>query len=538
MAPTDVSRRRFIRNAGIGAASLAAFGPLTFTRTRGPRPNILYIMADDHACQAISCYGSKINKTPNIDRIAQEGVRFNQSFCTNSVCAPSRAVLLTGKYSHLNSVRENGDVFDGSQETFPKILQRAGYATAIFGKWHLTSDPTGFDYWNILPGQGLYYNPDFIEMGTRSRRDGYATDLITDYGINWIRQQKSGRPFCAILHHKAPHRNWMPDARHLSMYEEDDLPVPETFADDYATRSDAARQQEMQIARHMTLSTDLKYEPDTTKELVTAADRRDLRDWSMMLKRLTDEQRAAWRAAYDPRNEVFRKSGLTGDALARWKYQRYIRDYVRCIASIDDNVGRTLDFLDESGLSENTIVVYTSDQGFYLGEHGWFDKRFMYEESLRMPLLVRYPAEITPRVSNDMVLNLDFAPTFLDYAGVSVPDDMQGESLRSVLKGATPATWRRSMYYHYYEYPGWHMVKRHYGVRTKRFKLIHFYYDIDAWEMYDLQTDPHELNNIYNDPRYASERAELAAELDRLRHKYKDTDEKRFLPPPGVRRNR
>ena len=311
MAPTDVSRRRFIRNAGIGAASLAAFGPLTFTRTRGPRPNILYIMADDHACQAISCYGSKINKTPNIDRIAQEGVRFNQSFCTNSVCAPSRAVLLTGKYSHLNSVRENGDVFDGSQETFPKILQRAGYATAIFGKWHLTSDPTGFDYWNILPGQGLYYNPDFIEMGTRSRRDGYATDLITDYGINWIRQQKSGRPFCAILHHKAPHRNWMPDARHLSMYEEDDLPVPETFADDYATRSDAARQQEMQIARHMTLSTDLKYEPDTTKELVTAADRRDLRDWSMMLKRLTDEQRAAWRAAYDPRNEVFRKSGLT-----------------------------------------------------------------------------------------------------------------------------------------------------------------------------------------------------------------------------------
>ena len=537
MAATSVSRRRFIRDMSLGAASLAltdAFPRFSFGKTRGSRPNILYIMSDDHAYQAISCYGGGINKTPNLDRLAAQGVRFSNSFCTNSVCAPSRAVLLTGKYSHLNGVIDNVETFDGAQETFPKILQRGGYTTAVFGKWHLKSDPTGFDYWNILPGQGLYYNPDFIEMGKRTRRPGYVTDLITDDFINWIRRQKSGTPFCALLHHKAPHRNWMPDLKHLSMYEGEEIPLPETFNDDYSTRSDAARLQEMRIADHLTLSTDLKFEPDTTGGSVSKEDRANLRDWGMMFRRLDEEQQKAWRAAYGPRNEAFRKSGLKGESLARWKYDRYIKDYLRCIASIDDNVGRVLDYLDQSGLAENTIVIYTSDQGFYLGEHGWFDKRFMYEESLRMPLLVRYPAEVRPRVSGEMVLNLDFAPTFLDYAGASIPEEMQGESLRGVLQGKTPGDWRKSIYYHYYEYPGWHMVKRHYGVRTERFKLMHFYYDIDAWEMYDLQNDPHELNNIYADPRYAGTVAELKTELERLRRKYKDTDEKRFLPKKGA----
>ena len=538
MPTSSVSRRRFIRDMGLGAASLALLPPFTLNKTRAPRPNILYIMSDDHAYQAISCYGTGLNKTPNIDRLAQEGVRFSRSFCTNSVCAPCRAVLLTGKYSHLNGVLDNVLAFDGAQETFPKILQRAGYSTALFGKWHLKSDPTGFDYWNILPGQGVYYNPDFIDMGKRIRRPGYVTDLITGDCINWIRQQKSGKPFCALLHHKAPHRNWMPDLKHLSMFEGEDLPVPGTFDDDYATRSDAARRQEMRIADHLTLSTDLKFEPDTTSGMVSPADRANLRDWGMMFRRLDEDQKKAWQAAYGPRNEEFKKAGLKGEALARWKYERYIKDYLRCIASIDENVGRVLDYLDQSGLAENTIVVYTSDQGFYLGEHGWFDKRFMYEESLRMPLLVRYPAEVRPRVSNDMVLNLDFAPTFLDYAGASIPEEMQGDSMRGVLGGKTPENWRKSIYYHYYEYPGWHMVKRHYGVRTDRFKLMHFYYDIDAWEMYDLQNDPHELNNIYADPRYAGTVAELKTELERLRRKYKDTDEKKFLPKEGEVRDR
>jgi arylsulfatase A-like enzyme len=529
MATSRMTRRKFMRDVGVGAASLALLPPLS-SRRAARRPNILYIMSDDHAYQSISCYGSKINRTPNIDRLAKDGVRFTRSFCTNSVCAPCRAVLLTGKYSHLNGVIDNNVGFDGTQETFPKILQHAGYTTGLFGKWHLRSNPTGFDYWNILPGQGLYYNPDFIEMGKRSRREGYVTDLITGDCLNWVSQQKPGKPFCALLHNKAPHRNWMPDEKHLSMFEGEDLPLPETFNDDYASRSDAARQQEMRIADHLTMSTDLKFEPDTTSELVPAADRADFRAWMTMLDRLNEEQRKAWREAYGPRNEAFKNSGLSGDALVKWKYEQYIKDYLRCIASIDDNVGRVLDYLDESGLAENTIVIYTSDQGFYLGEHGWFDKRFMYEESLRMPLIIRYPVEIKPRVADEMVLNLDFAPTFLDYAGVSIPAEMQGESMREILRGAMPKEWRQSMYYHYYEYPGWHAVKRHYGIRTGRFKLIHFYYDIDAWELYDLQSDPHELNNLYGNPQYAATIAGLKDELERLRRRYKDTDEKKFLP--------
>ncbi len=501
----------------------------SFLLSQPQRPNILFIMTDDHAFQALSCYGSRINQTPNLDRIANEGMRFNRSFCTNSICAPSRAVLLTGKYSHVNGQIDNIVTFDGSQETFPKLLQQAGYQTAVIGKWHLKSDPTGFDYWNVLPDQGAYYNPDFITMGERKRYIGYATDLITDFSLEWLEQRDPNKPFCLLLHHKAPHRNWMPNTKHLTLYDDVEIPLPETFDDDYNTRSDAARQQEMTITKHMELAYDLKVPAEGGESNLKGLDLNFYRD----LQRMTPEQRQAWDAAYEPKNEAFKKANLQGKDLDNWKYQRYIKDYLRCVAAVDENVGRVLDYLEKNGLAENTIVVYTSDQGFYLGEHGWFDKRFMYEESLRLPLLVRYPQEIKKgAVNEDMVLNLDFAPTFLDYAGVKIPKNMQGRSLRKVLVGKTPKDWREAIYYHYYEYPAWHMVKRHYGIRTERYKLIHFYYNIDAWEFYDLQTDPHELSNRYDDPAYQKIIPQLKAQLEKLRKQYADSDEltKRFLP--------
>ena len=476
-----LDRRDFLKTISLGTATLAVPSWLHAKEVPGYRPNIIFIMADDHASHALSCYGSRINKTPNLDRLAKEGMCFNNCFCTNSICAPSRAVILTGKYSHLNGVIDNRKSFDGSQQTFPKLLQKAGYQTAMIGKWHLKAEPSGFDYWNVLPGQGKYHNPTFIEMGQRKKYTGYVSDLITDFCLDWLKNRNSDKPFCLMYHHKAPHRNWQPDEKHAKMYEDVDVPVPETFNDDYKTRSDAARQQEMTIAHHLRVPGDTKIRPPES---------------------------------------------LAGQALKHWKYQRYIKDYLACIASVDDNVGRLLDYLDKAGLTENTIVIYTSDQGFFLGDHGWFDKRFMYEHSLRMPLLVRYPKEIKPgSVSEDIVLNLDFAPTFLDFAGFAVPVDMQGRSLRSLLKGKTPKSWRTSMYYHYYEYPGAHMVKRHFGVRTQRYKLIHFYYDIDAWELYDLAKDPNELNNLYGNPAYVDITRKLKAELERLRKQHGDSDE-------------
>ncbi len=459
-------------------------------------------MTDDHASHALSCYGSKINKTPNLDRIAKEGMLFKNCFCTNSICQPSRAVILTGKYSHINGAIDNKGRFDNRQQTFPKLLQKAGYETAVVGKWHLDREPTGFDYWNILIGQGPYYNPPMIENGKQVKHSGYTTDIITDHCLKWLKDRKSDRPFCLLYHHKAPHRNWQPGPKYLHMYDDVKIPEPETLFDDYSGRGTAAREQDMSIAKTMN-NNDLK--------LVAP-------------KNLTPEQKKLWDAAYEPKNEAFRRANLKGKDLVRWKYQRYIKDYLRCIASVDDNVGRVLDYLDESGLAENTVVMYTGDQGFYLGDHGWFDKRFMYEESLRMPFLVRYPKEIkSGSVNNDIVLNLDFAPTFLDFAGVAKPADMQGHSIRLLLQNKTLKDWRKSMYYHYYEYPAVHSVKRHYGVRTKRYKLIHFYHDIDEWELYDLEKDPKELNNVYNNPAYPDEVKKLKAELKRLRIKYKDT---------------
>ncbi len=447
----------------------------------GARPNIIFIMSDDHSAGALSCYGSRINQTPHLDRLAQEGMRFTNCFCTNSLCAPSRTVILTGTYSHVNGVIDNRARFDPGRQTFPALLRQAGYETAVIGKWHLKSEPAGFDYWNVLPGQGRYHNPTFVEMGHRKKHEGYVTDIITDLCIEWLKNRRVGKPFLLMCHHKAPHRNWQPDRKHAHLYVGKDIPTPMTFNDNYKTRSDAARQQRMTIAEDLKVPGDTKVEPPPQ---------------------------------------------LKGPALTNWKYQRYIKDYLRCVASVDDNVGRLLDYLEASGLGRNTLVVYTSDQGFFLGDHGWFDKRFMYEQSLRMPLLVRWPKRITGgAVNDDIVLNLDFAETFLDVAGVPVPGWMQGRSLKPLLLGNTPADWRTAMYYHYYEYPGAHSVKRHYGIRTERYKLIHFYYDIDAWELYDLQNDPNELNNLYGRPEYEALAEKLKAQLRRLQGKYGDSDE-------------
>lgn len=508
-----MKRRKFMQTLGFGAAALAYTG----CKSKGsgikalPDPNIIFIMTDDHAAQAISSYGSKLNKTPNIDRIAAEGMRFNNCFCTNSICAPSRAVILTGKHSHLNGVRDNRQEFDGTQQTFPKLLQERGYKTAMIGKWHLKSSPTGFDYWNILPGQGNYYNPELIDMGEKKQYPGYVTDIVTDIALDFIKErQDTAEPFMLMLHHKAPHRNWQPALRHLNKYDDVDFPEPETLFDDYATRSAAAREQEMTLREHMQVEYDLKMGDAP--------------------ERMTAEQKTVWETAYGPKKEAFRKAQPEGDELVRWKYKRYMEDYLGCIAGVDENVGRLLDYLEQSGLAKNTIVIYTSDQGFYLGEHGWFDKRFMYEESLRMPLIIRYPG-LTPSENRELVCNLDFAPTFLGFAGLKKPDDMQGMNMDRLILGHKSAEWRQSIYYHYYEFPAVHMAKRHYGVRTKRFKLMHFYYDIDAWELFDLQKDPQELNNVYANPAYADVVEELKVELKRLRKKYGDSEEldKRFL---------
>jgi arylsulfatase A-like enzyme len=504
------TRREFLKAAGGvwasgGLLGLAGCGGRQ-GRPRQEKPNILFIMTDDHAAHAIGCYGSRINKTPNIDRIAKEGMRFSNCFCTNSICAPSRAVILTGKYSHLNGVIDNNVEFDGGQETFVKLLQKGGYETAVIGKWHLKSEPTGFDHYEILTGswgQGEYFDPLFSVDGREEKTKGYVTDIITDKCIGWLKKRKKDKPFCLLYHHKAPHRNWQPDAKHARMYEDVEIPEPETFNDDYATRCDAARQQEMMIEHHLTPG-DLKVAPP--KEMPGE----DLPGW---------ENKGVHGEYWSPSMELY------GQELKKWKYQRFIKDYLRCVASVDDNVGRMLKFLDKAGLAEDTVVIYTSDNGFYLGEHGWFDKRFMYEESLRMPLIVRYPGVIEAGgVNEDMVLNLDFAPTLLGFAGVPMPEDMQGESFSRLLQGQAAGDWRESMYYHYYEYPGWHAVKRHYGVRTKKYKLIHFYYDIDAWELYDLQKDPHELNNVYGDAGYADVVKQLKDELEQLRRRFKDTD--------------
>ena len=460
------------------------------------KPNIIFIMSDDHAAHAMSCYGSRINTTPNLDRIANEGMRFDNCFCTNSICAPSRATILTGLYNHKNGVKTLGDKFDSNQTTIQRILGENGYQTALIGKWHLghgpNHDPQDFDYWHIFPGQGDYHDPMMIEMGEEKQIKGYATDLVTDMSIDWIEKRDKNKPFMLMCHHKAPHRPWDPDEKHMHLYEDIDIPEPETFHDDYSGKASAAKEAKMRIDRDL-MKRDVKVDPP---------------------------------------------EGLSDAELKSWYYQRYIKDYLRCVASIDDNVGRLLDYLDEEDLTEDTIVVYTSDQGFFLGDHGWYDKRFMYEESLRMPFIVRYPRVIKPgTVTEDFALNVDFPETFLDFAGIDIPHHMQGSSLKPVMEGETPDGWQDSMYYRYWEHLSIeHRVQAHYGIRTKDYKLIYYYGEalgnkdaIDEprtpeWELFDLKKDPIEMKNVYHDLEYQDAVRMLKKELYRLKEKVDDTE--------------
>lgn len=501
------------------------------------RPNILFIMTDDHTTQAMSCYGGNLIETPNMDRIANEGIRFDNCYATNALSGPSRACILTGKFGHMNGFTDNASKFDGSQQTFPKLLQTAGYKTAMVGKWHLISEPQGFDFWSVVSGQeeqGDYYSPEFVEMGQQITEPGYVTDVITDKAIKFIDEVADEAPFMVMLHQKAPHRNWMPAPHHLGMFNDTVFPEPETLFDDYSTRGDAARSQDMSIAHTLKNDWDLKL---LTREEILAGNNRLYNVYT----RMPEEVQHKWDSVYAPRIAEYRSGKLKDKELVRWKYQQYMRDYLATVMSVDENIGRVLDHLEKIGKLDNTIIVYTSDQGFFLGEHGWFDKRFMYEECQRMPFIVRYPRSIKAgSTTSAIAMNIDFGPTFLDYAGVEVPADMQGRSLKPVLdaEGQIPSDWREAAYYHYYEYPAEHSVKRHYGIRTADCKLIHFYNDVDQWEMYDMNADPKELNNVYDDPAYASKRVQMHELLDKVQQQYADTDpcEKEIVMFKGDRR--
>ena len=477
------------------------------------RPNIIFIMSDDHAFHAISAYGSKVNETPHLDRLAKEGMRFDRAFVVNSICTPSRATILTGKYSHLNGVPVFNR-FDGSQATVAKMLQRGGYHTAMVGKWHLGSEPTGFDHWIILPGQGAYNNPAFITPEGRKTIEGYVTDVITDLGMEAIKQRPKEKPFFLMLHHKAPHRDWTPDEKNRAKFANRKIPEPPTLWDDYSTRTDALQENQQTTAKDLTRR-DLKLEPPA-----------DLRG----------PQRNQWLNVKPMEVEIEvngEKRTLTGRELAAWKYQRYMQDYLACVQGIDDNMGRLLDWLGKEGLLENTVIFYTADNGFFLGDHGMYDKRFMYEESLRVPLLVRWPGAVKAGATTEaFALNLDFAKTFLDIAGLKGPEEMQGRSLVPILKGNKPADWRDSFYYRYYHDPGHHNTRAHYGVRTDRYKLI-YYWKKDQWELFDLEKDPLELRNVYNDPAYARTVVDMKAELLRLKDEVKDEDQFAEEQPGG-----
>jgi arylsulfatase A-like enzyme len=497
----------------IAAAGLVAG---TARPAAAQRPNIIFMMSDDHAAHAISAYGSRVNQTPNLDRLAREGMLLKNAFVTNSICTPSRAVILTGQYSHLNGVPVFNR-FDSSRMTMAKLMQQSGYYTGMIGKWHLGSDPAGFDSWEILPGQGAYHDPLlYTATGEKTYTGRYVTDVTTDLGIDFIDKRPKNKPFFLMLHHKAPHRPWEPDAVHRAQFENRWIPEPESLWDAYETRTDALRENQQRVGADLTRR-DLKLEPPAG---------------------LDTAERTKW-LAVKPETVTITRDGkevtLTGEPLVRWKYQRYMRDYLATVQSIDDNVGRLLAYLDKNGLSRNTIVIYTSDQGFFLGDHGLYDKRFMYEESLRMPFLIRWPAAIKAgTTSAAMALNLDFAPTLLDAAGVAVPAEMQGRSLLPVLRGRTPADWRTSMYYRYYHDPGDHNTRAHYGVRTVTHKLI-YYWKKDQWELFDLVNDPMELHNLYGEPGQEKIAASLKSELQRLKQAVRDDDQfANEQPPQGV----
>lgn len=504
-----------------------AFGQKTVV---SKRPNIIFIMSDDHAYQAISAYDTRLIQTPNIDRLAKKGMLFTQACVTNSICAPSRATILTGKHCHVNGKVDNHFQFDTTNITFPQILQKAGYQTAMFGKLHFGNSPKGFDQFKILPDQGNYYNPDFITKNEGNIKvEGYVTDIITDMTLDWLqKERKPDQPFLLMYLHKAPHRSWLMAERHLEEFTNKTFPEPKTLFDDYSGRTSPAAEAEMNILRHMGWAGDNKILPEVMDELRIPEIGYDKIRYKHDMGRLNASQAENFRRAYSKINDDFKRNypTMTDEQKMRWKYQRYMQDYLGTIRAVDENVGRLLDYLEANNLSENTIIVYTSDQGFYLGEHGWFDKRFVYDESFRTPLLISWPGKTKPGSrSDELVQNLDFAQTFLDIAGVKAPGDMQGESLVPILTGQKGKWTRDAVYYHYYEYPAEHMVNRHYAIVTKDYKLIHYYYVEDQWELIDRKKDPLELKNFYNDPAYAKVRNELHARLEDLRKKYKDNDQ-------------
>lgn len=483
-----------------------------------PRPNIVIFFSDDLTCQALSCYGDErhLLQTPNIDRIAKQGLRFDRCLVTNSICGPSRATLLTGKYSHRNGFYNNANArFDGSQTTFPKLLQAAGYQTALFGKWHLGSTPTGFDKWQILPGQGIYYQPPMIRQsqtkpdGDKVATQGYVTDVITDLSVDWLTHRNPDQPFLLMCQHKAPHREWSPPLRHLGWDQDQPHAEPATLFEDLSHRVSAVREHDMGIRKTFSpLDVKLKLPPG-----------------------ISSEDQITWNAYYEPRNQAMLQANLSGDALVQWRYQRYMHDYLGCVKAIDDGVGKVLDTLESQGLKENTIVICTSDQGFFLGEHGWFDKRWIFEESLRTPCLIQWPGVIPAGSTNNSLVGLiDIAETCLDAANLPIPTEMQGRSWLPLLQGEAPPDWRKSHYYHYYEYPEPHHVRPHRGVVTDRYKLIE-YYDIGTgpteWELLDRLRDPKETRSYHSDPDYQSIVADLSQELTRLRSEFGDTE-----PPP------
>ena len=505
------------------------------------RPNILFIMSDDHAYQAISAYSDKLIQTPNIDRIADEGILFTNACVTNSICAPSRAVILTGKHSHLNGKIDNHAKFDTTQVTFPQLFQKAGYQTAMYGKLHFGNNPKGVDDFLILPGQGDYINPKFLGKEKDTVVTGYVSDVITDLTLNWFKTKRDkNKPFMMMYLHKAPHRAWWPSPEKFAEFYEKKFPEPETLFDDYSNRGTAAKTAEMNLLTHMQYMHDSKVRPNVIEEMGKVEPeivyvrgdgtlmRPNASGFNRPFGRANEEQKKKYDVTLDKISADFKENWpkMNDEEKMRWKFQRYMQDYLATISSVDDNVGRVLDYLEETGLDDNTIVVYTSDQGFYLGEHGWFDKRFIYDESFKTPLMIKWPNKINPGITNDeMVQNLDFAQTFLEAAMIDVPGDMQGESLMPLLLSENDKWTREEVYYHYYEYPSVHMAKRHYGIVTKEFKLVRFYYDVDEWELYDRLNDPNEMNNVYDDPAYVDVVNDLTERLANLRVKYKDSEE-------------
>ncbi len=490
------------------------------------RPNIVFIFSDDHAPHAIGSYDGwlkSVNPTPRIDALASQGMLFENSFCTNSICGPSRAVIMTGKHSHKNGFMNNGNSFNWNQQTFPKILRKVGYTTALYGKSHLKGKPQGFDDWKVLPGQGLYYNPDLITPKGRVRIDGHCTDIVTDLAVDWIREGRDkSKPFMIMVQHKAPHRNWMPALRHLSLYKDITMPEPKTLFDKWEDNAPPARYQELEIDRHMDLNYDLFVDLTADYEGAPSQKRQDRSAWWNM-KRMSEEQIKSWREHYGPLDKKFHESKLSGKDLVRWKFQRYAKNYLRCVRGVDDSVGKIQDALKELKLDKNTVVIYSSDQGFYIGDHGWYDKRWMYEESLKMPLIVKWPGVTEPGSrATQMVQNLDYAQTFLEMAGAEIPKDMQGMSLVPILKNGKAENWRKSIYYHYYEFPSVHMIPRHYGIRTERYKLMHFYQFGNEWEMYDLKEDPDELKNIYGKSGKEKLQEDMKKQLVAIRKYYDD----------------